>query len=462
MKVSGLTSGQRRVVGLLILAFIGVFATLAGFIVTSIRNWQNPAPLSAPSLEPSPSTPIFITPMPSASASPSTPDGGIQSQIQAARLLDQIAHQVETLRELPPLARVPLAPMDAEEMTALLRQIYVGRAPQEQLFPYMLLGLVPEAPIEVDVHPSAGVYVPEQEQLYVALGRPESGVDDLALLAHAYAHALQDQHFDLQETRARATTTDAALAVEALVEGDITLLTALYRYEDLVSAEWEYLAGLILQAEQLDYGKDLGQSDAWARLQWFPYREGRQFAEALFQAGGWEAVNRAYAALPRSTEQVLHPDRYLDGPGRPTDVIVPDVGDVLGDGWSVVLEDTLGELVIGLYLQETLPGATAWRAADGWDGDTFVVWQRGGGTRVRIWRTVWSETSEAAEFERALVALVPQRYLPAWPFEPPRGSAGSWWETGSSAVYVARAGRHVILVDAPDTDTLAHLAEVLP
>jgi hypothetical protein len=33
-------------------------------------------------------------------------------------------------------------------------------------------------------------------------------------------------------------------------------------------------------------------------------------------------------------------------------------------------------------------------------------------------------------------------------------------ETG--AMYVARAGRHVILVDAPDADTLARLAEVLP
>jgi len=303
---------------------------------------------------------------------------------------------------------------------------------------------------------------PEQEQLYIATGQQESSVDDQALLAHAYTHVLQDQHFDLGAMDARAMTTDATLAVRALVEGDATLLTALYRYENLAAADWERLAELILQAEQPGYGEELDRVEAWARLQRFPYREGRQFTTALFQADGWEAINHAYTDPPRSTEQVLHLERYLEGRDAPASVVVPDLSIVLGEGWTMLLRDTLGEFVTGLYLDETLPGETAWQSADGWDGDTFVVWEHEDGRRVLVWRTVWDSTAEAAEFEYALIALIPQRYLPARPADPPAGLAGRWWETDAGAVYVCRVARYVIFVQAPDVNALANVVEVLP
>ncbi|MDY6877332.1 MAG: hypothetical protein SWK90_14170 [Chloroflexota bacterium] len=458
MSDSNFTPKQHRTVTLMILAVIIVFALLSGIVITSFQGWENPSPVAT--LPFTPQIPTSL-PMPSPVLSP-TLQVGLWPQVQAARLFDQIAHQVEIIRGLYPRAEVPLSFLDEREMTVLLRRLYIERGPKAHLFPYIVLGLLPDASISIHPHQVAGVYASEQEQLYVATGQRESSVDDQALLAHAYTHALQDQHFDLGAMNARATTTDATLAIRALVEGDATILAALYRYENLATADWEHLTGLILQAEQPDYGEELDRVEAWARLQRFPYWEGRQFTEALFQAGGWEAINRAYTDPPRSTEQVLHLERYSEERDVPAGVIVPDISAIVGEGWTMSLQDVLGEFVIGLYLDETLPGEVAWQAADGWDGDTFVAWEHEDGRRVIVWRTVWDTTAEAAEFEHALIALVPQRYLPALPVDPPVRLAGRWWETDAGAVYVYRVARYVTFVQAPDVNALANVVEVLP
>lgn len=460
MNASDFTPGQRSTVILMVIAVIVVFALLAGVVVTSFRSWESPPPAAT-----LPFASRLATPLPTPSLVPSptpAPEEGLRSQVQAARLFDQIAHQVETLRGLSPCAEVPLSFLDEREMTMLLRRLYAERGPEAKLLPYTVLGLLPDVPISIHAYQVAGVYVPEQGQLYVATGQQESSADDQALLAQAYTHALQDQHFDLGAMDARAATTDATLAVQSLVAGDATLLTALYRYEDLAMADWERLTELVLQAEQPGYGGGLDRVEAWVRLQRFPYWEGRQFADALFQAGGWEAVNRAYTDPPRSAEQVLHPERYLEERDVPAGVVVPDLSVVLGEGWTMLLRDTLGEFVTGLYLDETLPGETAWQAADGWDGDTFVAWEHEDGRRVLVWRIIWDSTAEAAEFERALIALIPQRYLPARPVDPPGGLAGLWWETNAGAVYVYRVARYVIYVQARDVNTLTNVVEVLP
>lgn len=458
MSASGFTPGQRRTVLLLIVAVIMVFAMLAGFIATSLKSWERSSPVPTPA-----STSAVSTPFPTPSPFPSpVVEEGILSQVQAARLFEQIAHQVETMRGLSPRAEVPLSFLDQRQMTGLLRELYAERVPEERWLSYVVLGMLPDASVLPRVHQVAGVYVPEQEQLYIATGGQQGDTDDQALLAHAYARALQDQRFDLEAMQARATTTDATLAIQALVEGDAILLTALYHYGSVALADRERLVELISQARQPDYGPELGRSEVWARLQHFPYWEGFQFVDALFQIGGWDAVNQAYTNPPRSTEQVLHPKRYLERTDPPTTVVVPDVGVVLDERWDILVRDTLGEFAVGLYLGTLLPSDTAWQAADGWDGDTFVAWEHSDGSWVLVWRTIWDSNDDAVEFERALTGLVIQRYLPARPVDPPDGLPGAWWESDLGAVCVARAARHVIFVQAPDVNTLANVMELLP
>jgi hypothetical protein len=464
VKSSNFTAGQRLVLLVMILLVIAVFAALAGFVITSLHDQSSPPPATRASsiLDEPTVAPTAVTPSPTPIPTTEPLAEGISSRVQAARLLDQIERQVEAVRGLSPRAEVPLNFLDEDEMSALLRRLYRQRA-EASLLPYVGLGLLPDAPVSIRVGPTAGAYVPEEEQLYVVANPSEINADDRVLiLARTYDRALQDQHFDLEAASARARSTDARLAVAALEGGDEVLLMALYRYGDPAGADWTHLEALV-SAELPDYGEPLDESPAWAHVQHFPYREGRRFAAALFEAGGWDAVNRAYADLPRSTEQVLHPERYLaEEPDTPADVFVPNLGGVLGAGWTPGVRDTLGEFVAGVYLEQTLTEQMAWQAAAGWDGDTLVTWEHDDGRRVRVWRTVWDSTAEAAEFERALATLVPQRYLPTRPLEPPRGLPGSWWETESGAICIYRVARHVVLAEGPDGDTLADVVEALP
>ncbi|MGD2145529.1 MAG: hypothetical protein PVH41_02410 [Anaerolineae bacterium] len=476
MKASSFTPQQRRVVLLMVLLVAVVLALLSGFLITSLQTFERASP--AATLPPdftgdgAPSP----TPLPAATPTPAAtpvPEEGIWSQVRAARLFDQIAHQVETKRELAARAEVPLSFMHRAEMAEALGGIYAERDLEAEWLPYVLLGLLHAEPVPAQAQASAGIYLPEQEQLIVSFERPQGDSSAQAVLAHAYAHALQDQHFDLEAMALRAQTIDGALALRALVEGDATLLTALYSYPSLASVDWERLVTMIIEAETPGYDPP---DETRSHLQRFPHHQGREFAEVLFEAGGWEAVNRAYVDPPRSTEQVLHPTRYLGGGGaedagggggaaprdEPTDIVVPDVGAALGDDWQKVADETMGEFVVGLYLGDTLPETRARQVAEGWDGDTFAAWVHGDGRRVLVWRSIWDTAGEAAEYEGGLLALVPQRYYPVRPVDAPRRLPGAWWETPEGAVQVYRAGRYVLLVLAPDLNTLENLSAVLP
>ncbi|MDQ3896655.1 MAG: hypothetical protein M3326_05280 [Actinomycetota bacterium] len=87
----------------------------------------------------------------------------------------------------------------------------------------------------------------------------------------------------------------------------------------------------------------------------FPYAAGPDVVRALVERGGNAAVDEAFRTRPTTSEQVLHPDRFLQA-----------------------------RLGLRVVLGETLAPGTAARAADGWDGDHYVTWSARGMTCVRV------------------------------------------------------------------------------
>lgn len=382
--------------------------------------------------------------------------------MRGARLFDQVACQVEIARELTPLREVALSFLDDAEMDSLLRKLYANRDMESELLPYTALDLIPAGPLALDIHTPAAVYVPEEEQVYIATSGLMDDDDAQALLARAYLEALQYQHFALEVMNARTRTVDERLAARALVAGDAALATALYCHRDLASADWGRLTNLIIAAEQPRLSGDVGDHEVWRQLQRFPTVDGRVFVQELFEAGGWEAVNRAYTDLPRSTTQILHPSRYAEAQGEPSPVAIPDVGEVLGKDWHLALEDTLGELVTGLYLSQALPEERSREAAEGWDGDTLVVWERENGDRVLVWRTMWKTRGEATVFEDSLAAVVREKYAPGESIRPAEGPVGQWWDSDAATFHISRAGLYVLFVRAPDATTAMEVAGMMP
>jgi hypothetical protein len=282
----------------------------------------------------------------------------------------------------------------------------------------------------------AGYYDPRTKRLRIVKGAQTTNrfLEEITL-AHELTHALEDQRFglDLEDT---SGSDDAALARLAMVEGSATAVMLTYG-ERHFSAD-QSLAGLFSSL-----GQDTGDLPPFVEAQLlFPYLGGQTFVQRLYATGNdsWKVLDAAERFRPpASTEQILHPDKYL-AVEQPLRVRELGVRGVLGEGagWRRVASGTWGEWATGQLL-----GAPA--AAEGWGGDHYELWQQPTGTcqapcrqrdaLVMRWR--WDTRADARDFETAL-----REWLPRQP--------------GPSAV-LAR-GRDVTLALAPDAELARRLA----
>lgn len=227
------------------------------------------------------------------------------------------------------------------------------------------------------------------------------------IFVHEFVHALQDQHFGLEALLENTgDNLDAQLAAVALVEGDATAVMNLYTTQ--VSAVAPN-AVLQLLAEGLLAGNLFLPPDIppiLARELGFPYENGLVFVLQIWRDGGWERVNAAYSDPPTTTEQILHPEKYLAGEGAiPVEFDAPSFGADCESVWDT----RLGEFYLREHLRSGLDANVATRAAAGWGGDQFRLYNCGGAAAWML-RIVWDTPQDADEFTAAYAALAESRY----------------------------------------------------
>jgi hypothetical protein len=464
------TRRQRLVLTAMAVAVLVVFGLLASVVVITMRQAAPPSPLPTPpeiSLLPTPAapSPTAATPLlPTPTATRAVP----LSQLQSARAVRELVRIVAQARSLPPVEQIPVSFPTQHEMTIFLVQKYQQEQPQNGLTLYDTLGLIPHLdPLPL---PDAAAQAANISSLYLTAGRQillvsdrgPAGPDDELALIRTLAYALSDQEFVLDSLTPCRPTSDAALALQALVNGDALLTTALYAGLAPDAPEVERLAQLAADADAPTYAP-LADNALFERLRLFSYREGESLVAALKADGQWNSVNVAYARPPCSTAQVLHPERYLAGQAVQR-VALAALGPALGEGWTLQQEDTLGEFLISLHLAAHLESqATARAAADGWVGDTFALWADEQGRQLVAWRIAWDNRDEAEAFERAYILAAPRLRVPFLiAAQSPLGLPGRFWQGPAGAVYLVRDGRLVTIVWGPDAATVTAAAEVLP
>jgi hypothetical protein len=302
-----------------------------------------------------------------------------------------------------------------------------------------LLGLVPEGTDLKEAYEStltelvAGYYDPRKDRLRIVAGaQTENRVLYEMVLAHELTHVLEDQayEFDLDVLTEGG---DRALALTALVEGTASAL--MYRYVGERFDEQELIAGFAASAFQ-----STGDLPPFLTAQVvFPYTSGEAFVQRLLRVGGgWRLVDAAMRFRPpRSTEQVLHPGRYLRLE-RPRRVSLRGPVRALGAGWRPLARSTFGEWQTQKLLARA--GGTGSRdAAAGWGGDAYALLGRGA-ERALVMRWVWDSPRDEAQFAAALRALV-RDGLPE-----------------SSRAAIGRRGGSVTLVIAPAADLARRVA----
>ena len=350
-----------------------------------------PTPIILPTVEV-----IYETPTPT-SAFPADLD----------QRLNAITYKTSVVRDLPTTELVPNELIDQAEFRRKYQEELEDDAEEIALETrlYKRMGILgPDddlAELLTDVFSDIvlGFYDTDDNKMYIISDKESFSLNDRLTVAHEATHALQQYEFDIGGLFDELEGyDDRRLALRALVEGDALISELLYMlvyFDEDQQAEVQASRG----------GQDLAAFDAAPvfiqNTITFPYTDGYQFAVYLYlKNNNFNSINAAYAALPASTEQIIHPEKY-DAAEEPIKVTIPDPTEILGEGWSVLDRNIMGELFLRSYLESHLDLESAAAAAAGWGGDEYLLLESNSGKDALAIVSVWDTEEDAAEFADA-------------------------------------------------------------
>lgn len=229
-------------------------------------------------------------------------------------------------------------------------------------------------------------------------------------LSHELTHALQDQLYGLKDMQESIVDDDdLSMAFTALVEGDATLVmfgemgrddSEAGSITDMDPDQAEWMFGLMRSVLPIASGKTYRKAPPIFRdTLIFPYLNGLVFNLHLIRDGGFERIHQAYQNPPVSTEQILHPEKYLTTPDLPRHIDWPGLEKLVPSPWKYLGSNCLGELQLSIVLRPTGKGRSA---AAGWDGDRYFTFQDDRNEVALVWYTCWDSREEADEFVAAI------------------------------------------------------------
>ena len=405
-------------------------------------------PTSVATEAPSPAPTTVPPPSPTPRPPPRPPAGAVPFPPEARAEAEQLLARVAEIRKSPPRGEI--------QMFLITRQSAIDYYTPAQSNPdetrgtslrqtvYSHLGLVPE---RIDVAQQGvaylgtqitGFYDSDHKAFYLLQdqGGPGSAAGR-ATIVHEFTHALEDQYYDLNALGERVQDNwDATRAFFSTIEGDA------------------------LNTETVFYGRPLRNQNPCFTLpvdrggatpytvqrdlnSW--YDDGLCFVTAVLPKLP-EGFDSLFKRLPTTTEQLLHPERYLAGEGaRP--VTPPPLAPALGPGWREQGKGVLGEYTLQNLLMVGLSGdrPRVQRAAEGWGGDAWTVYQRDDVSLLHV-ETAWDSPEDAGDFFQSLrVAL---------------GNRGSGLQVAETSLRHEREGKTWRVALRGDTVTLVISADV--
>lgn len=251
-------------------------------------------------------------------------------------------------------------------------------------------------------------------------------------ITHELMHALQDQHTRLDSVQTLKGDNDRMVAMQSVIEGQATyeqfaIMTGGSDMGLRIPGGWDRVRDMI-RAGQSSMPKFANAPLLIQETLLFPYLSGAEFVRQFKRARSGQTPFAPFAA---STEQVLHPEKYLDSiPDVPTRVTLAP-----SRAGTPVHEDNLGEFETRLLLYQHLKDqGLAVAGSLGWDGDRYQVVNTAAGSAVG-WVTVWDSPVDAVEFRDVMERVIVKKY----------GVAVASGGTGDERKWTTPRGRRLLL-----------------
>jgi hypothetical protein len=269
-----------------------------------------------------------------------------------------------------------------------------------------MLGLVPrefdlrKAVVDLMSEQAAAFY-DYREGRMVLLDGSGDGMQRLAL-AHELAHALADQHFNLERYLEKAgDSDDAALARQSVMEGQAQWIMSEYmvRQTNQSLLKSRTLANMLMRSSSpggqfpVFEGAPLYLRESLM----FPYSEGMKFQHEVLVKLGRNGFREVFKHPPGTSREIMHPEEYLEKrKRRPAPKLPPGPG----SGWKEIAAGTAGEfdhlILLRLYSPEQAGLAASWRS-----GVYRLYEQKASGQNALVYGSSWAGSGEAADFFEA-------------------------------------------------------------
>ncbi len=333
-----------------------------------------------------------------------SPSAQAVSQQQLSRLVDSLMPVVAKAAGLEFKGTPRSAVRTREEIRAYLVNKMARELPPQRLegvaAAYRLLTMLPDSIdlrqmfLDLYTEQIAGFYDPDSTTLFAVQGGDPAQLR--LVLAHELVHALQHQYVPLDSILRDSNDADRQAAAQAVMEGQATLasLIALVPGMNLQTndAFWATFREQ-LRAQQTGTSFYARAPMVIREGLTFPYIEGADFVRWFDNV--YPGKVPFGHAMPLSTEQVLHHDRYQRGD-------LPLTVRFTHDSGVPIFEDTFGEFDIDLLRTKLTGEATVHTdPAIGWGGDRLRIYRTPAGPAL-VWMTVWDDAASGAQFQSAV------------------------------------------------------------
>ncbi len=257
----------------------------------------------------------------------------------------------------------------------------------------------------------------EQATAYYDPRRKEFYLSDWAPLdlqkpaiAHELTHALQDQHFDLDQfLQKKGMSQDEQMARVAVVEGQgvLVMMDFMLSARGEKAKDYPNLSEYVRDATVAETSKFPVFAAAPAYLReslLFPYTVGLTYVRAVADK---QQTATFYADMmrnpPHSTHEVLHPGT----PPMPyVDIKAPAVPEQALRGYKKLDSNVLGELDLFVLLRQMLGEPVAKSVTPGWQGLKYEVFENAEGAVILAHKSIWKDATAARAFADAYQKVV--------------------------------------------------------
>ena len=243
---------------------------------------------------------------------------------------------------------------------------------------------------------------------------------------HELTHIMQES-YSLPER----TPFDGSKALSALKEGDATLM-----------ADTSKNGGVVPSPAEVVKSSSSTIPESVDKLNRFVYRYGLEFVKTLYnyEDNSWAGIDEAYLNPPTTTEQIIHPEKYVaQEQAKPVQAVS------VGDDWALVETDSFGEYFVYVMLDNWISDDDATEASSGWGGDAFNYYEKDG-KFCFTWNITWDSEDDAFEFYLAFQDMM---Y---------RTSAEkhncSYWSADGRYISLRLDGNSTLIVSSPDEDMI--------